>query len=56
MASKTVPESQTATVPKRVTVALKKPHSHQGVDRKHGEKIDVTEAQATWLKELGVIE
>jgi len=56
MANKTAPESQPDAAPKRVTAALVKPHTHRGVDRKAGETIELSERQAAWLKQLGIIE
>ncbi len=35
---------------KRVEVTLKKDHTHGGKEKKAGNKIAVTEAQAAWLK------
>lgn len=37
-------------------VTLKKPHRHAGKDSKPGDTIDISDQQATWLAEQGVIE
>jgi len=38
-----------------IKVLLLKQHSHAGFDHEAGEEIEVTHAQADWLKALGVI-
>ena len=40
---------------KKKTVTLKKDHEHAGKKKKKGDKIEVTEKQAEWLKSLEVI-
>jgi hypothetical protein len=45
------PDKKTATV----EVALLMPHQHGGKAYKTGDKINVTEAQAKWLRSRGVI-
>lgn len=37
-------------------VTLLKPHKHAGIDRRVGDEIEVTEAQAIWLAEQKVID
>lgn len=40
---------------KTVSVKLDKPHTHNGLEKKAGDSIDVTVAQEAWLKHKGVI-
>jgi hypothetical protein len=39
---------------KSVAVELLKPHTHEGVLREPGDKIDLSESQAAWLISLQV--
>jgi hypothetical protein len=49
--SKTPSNDQTG----RTKVKLKKSHTHAGVERREGDEIEITDAQATVLTERGVI-
>ncbi len=49
------PATGEPTPAERVTVTLKKPHSHGGQDGQPGDKIEVTPRQKAWLSEIGVI-
>lgn len=55
MATKTTATETQKTEP-TVSVTLLKPHTHKGVVLPVGEKIDVTEKTAVWLKAHGVIQ
>ena len=39
-----------------VNVTLLLPHTHAGIDRSIGETITVSQSQADWLKQLGIVE
>ncbi len=47
---------KTEETPKRVEVTLIAPHEHRGQPHDAGDKIEVTERQAEWLKQQGKIE
>jgi hypothetical protein len=46
---------QTAKEPVKIKVKLKKEHTHAGIVLDAGKEIEVTQAQADWLKAQGVI-
>jgi hypothetical protein len=46
---------QTAKEPVKIKVKLKKQHTHAGTVFAAGHEIEVTQAQAEWLKAQGVI-
>jgi len=51
-----MPESkQDKTPAKKVSVTLKKPHTHQRTEHKVGDKIEVREDQAKRLREAEII-
>ncbi len=55
MAATTKKTSASAKEPKKVEVILDRPHTHGGKDYTKGDKINVSEQQARWLADHGVI-
>lgn len=50
-----MPAKKKAESVARVEVVLKLPHTHQGEDKKPGDKISVTESQQAWLAKRNII-